>query len=131
VAEITSYRPDDRRAVDALYRRVFGNDAAEASRLRWQWQYGRNPNNPGREPEIWIAREGKAIVGQYATMPVQVSVKGEQVRGSWGMDVMVAPEGSVRGSASCSGRGIAPRGRGLGPVCRSRLIDFPVFDGQT
>ena len=97
MAEITSYRPDDRRAVDALYRRVFGNDAAEASRLRWQWQYGRNPNNPGREPEIWIAREGKAIVGQYATMPVQVSVKGAQVRGSWGMDVMVAPERQRQG----------------------------------
>ena len=97
MADIDRYRPDDKRAVDALYRRVFGNDAAEASRLRWQWQYGRNPNNPGREPEIWIAREGKAIVGQYATMPVQVSVKGEQVRGSWGMDVMVAPERQRQG----------------------------------
>ena len=97
VAEITAYRPEDRRAVEALYRRVFGNDAAESSRLRWEWQYGRNPNNPGREPEIWIAREGKAIVGQYATMPVRVSVRGTEVRGSWGMDVMVAPERQRQG----------------------------------
>ena len=97
MAEITRYRPEDRRAVDALYRRVFGNDAAEASRLRWDWQYARNPNNPGGGPEIWIAREGKAIVGQYATMPVQVSVRGELVRGSWGMDVMVAPERQRQG----------------------------------
>ena len=50
------YRPEDRRAVDALYRRVFGIDAAEASRLRWDWQYRRNPNNSASEPEIWIAR---------------------------------------------------------------------------
>jgi GNAT superfamily N-acetyltransferase len=97
VADITRYRPEDRRAVDALYRRVFGHDAAEASRLRWEWQYTRNPNNPGREPEIWIAREGPAIVGQYATMPVQVCVKGETVPGSWGMDVMVAPERQRQG----------------------------------
>ncbi len=97
MADITRYRPEDRRAVDALYRRVFGNDAAEASRLRWEWQYTRNPNNPGREPEIWIAREGPAIVGQYATMPVQVCVKGETVPGSWGMDVMVAPERQRQG----------------------------------
>jgi hypothetical protein len=83
--------------VDALYRRVFGNDAAEASRLRWDWQYRRNPNNPGGEPEIWIAREGPAIVGQYATMPVQLSVGGRQVRASWGMDVMVAPERQRQG----------------------------------
>jgi GNAT superfamily N-acetyltransferase len=97
VAEITRYRPEDRRAVEALYRRVFGNDAAEASRLRWEWQYRRNPNNPGQELEIWIAREGTTIVGQYATMPVRLRVKGEEVQGSWGMDVMVAPERQRQG----------------------------------
>src|SRR5947208_4505596 len=95
--DVDRYRPDDRRAVAALYRRVFGSDAAESSRLRWEWQYRRNPNNPGGEPEIWIAREGPAIIGQYATMPVRLSVKGSEVRGSWGMDVMVAPERQRRG----------------------------------
>ena len=80
-----------------MYRRVFGNDAAESSRLRWEWQYRRNPNNPGQEPEIWIAREGTAIVGQYATMPVKLSVQGRELRGSWGMDVMVAPERQRQG----------------------------------
>jgi GNAT superfamily N-acetyltransferase len=97
VADITRYRPDDKRLVESLYRRVFGNDAAEASRLRWDWQYRRNPNNPGQEPEIWIAREGPAIIGQYATMPVKLSVKNQQVQGSWGMDVMVAPERQRQG----------------------------------
>jgi predicted N-acetyltransferase YhbS len=97
VAEIVRYKPEDKRAVEALYRRVFGHDAAEASRLRWDWQYRRNPNNPGQEPEIWIAREGPAIVGQYATMPVKVSVRGREVQGSWGMDVMVAPERQRQG----------------------------------
>jgi len=97
VADINRYKPDDRRAVEALYRRVFGNDAAEASRHRWDWQYRRNPNNPGHEPEIWIAREGPALVGQYATMPVKLSLKGAEVRGSWGMDVMVAPERQRQG----------------------------------
>jgi GNAT superfamily N-acetyltransferase len=97
VAEIDRYKPEDRRSAEALYRRVFGHDAAEASRLRWDWQYRRNPNNPGHEPEIWIAREGPAIVGQYATMPVRLSVKGREVQGSWGMDVMVAPERQRQG----------------------------------
>ena len=97
MADIDRYRPEDKRAVEALYRRVFGNDAAEASRLRWDWQYRRNPNNPGQEPEIWIAREGPAIVGQYATMPVQLLVRNQEVQGSWGMDVMVAPERQRQG----------------------------------
>lgn len=97
MAEILKYRREDRRAVDALYRRVFGHDAAEASRLRWEWQYTRNPNNPGQAPEIWIAREGPAIIGQYATMPVRLAVAGLEVQGSWGMDVMVAPERQRQG----------------------------------
>lgn len=97
MAEIDRYRPDDKRSVEALYRRVFGHDAAEASRLRWDWQYRRNPNNPGQEPEIWVAREGPAIVGQYATMPVRLAVRGKEVQGSWGMDVMVAPERQRQG----------------------------------
>ena len=48
MAEVNRYRAEDRRAVDALYRRVFGNDAADASRLRWEWQYRRNPEQPRR-----------------------------------------------------------------------------------
>ncbi len=83
--------------MDALYRRVFGSDAAEASRLRWEWQYRDNPNHTGQEPEIWLAREGPAIVGQYATMPVKLSVQGKEIQGSWGMDVMVAPERQRQG----------------------------------
>ncbi|MCL4813223.1 MAG: GNAT family N-acetyltransferase [Vicinamibacteraceae bacterium] len=97
MALIDSFRPEDRPAVEALYRRVFGNDAAEASRLRWDWQYTRNPNNPPTGPAIWIAREGPAVVGQYATMPVKLSVKGEEIDASWGMDVMVAPERQRQG----------------------------------
>ena len=57
----------------------------------------RNPNNPGQEPEIWIAREGTTIIGQYATMPVRLSLGGREVQGSWGMDVMVAPERQRQG----------------------------------
>jgi hypothetical protein len=97
VADVVRYRPEDRRAVHALYRRVFGIDAAEASRLRWEWQYRRNPNNSAAEPEIWIAREGPALIGHYATMPVRLSLKGKEIQGSWGMDVMVAPERQRQG----------------------------------
>ena len=97
MAEIDRYRQEDRRAVEALYRRVFGPDAAEASRLRWEWQYRRNPNNPGGTPVIWIAREGPTLVGQYATMPVRLQVRGQELDASWGMDVMVAPERQRQG----------------------------------
>lgn len=97
MAVIDRYRSEDRRAVSGLYRRVFGNDAAEANLLRWDWQYRRNPNNPVEGPQIWVAREGPSVIGQYATMPVRLSVRGQEIAGSWGMDVMVAPERQRQG----------------------------------
>jgi GNAT superfamily N-acetyltransferase len=97
MADIDRYRPDDRRQVEALYRRVFGPDMADANRLRWDWQYRRNPNVPTDGPLIWLAREGGTIVGQYATMPVRVVVNGQEINAAWGMDVMVAPERQRQG----------------------------------
>lgn len=97
MTRIDRYRPEDRRQVDALYRRVFGADAAEASRLRWQWQYGQNPQAPPDGAAIWLAREGQTVIGQYATMPVRVAIGSREIDGSWGMDVMVAPERQRQG----------------------------------
>jgi GNAT superfamily N-acetyltransferase len=97
MAEIDRYRPEDRRQVEALYRRVFGPDAAELNRLRWEWQYRRNPHVPPDGPLIWLAREGATIIGQYATMPVRLAVAQREIDASWGMDVMVAPERQRQG----------------------------------
>jgi GNAT superfamily N-acetyltransferase len=97
MADIARFRFEDLKAISALYRRVFGRDAAEASRLRWEWQYRRNPNNPPEGPQIWLAWEGPTIVGQYASMPVQLAVRGQEIGASWGMDVMVAPERQRQG----------------------------------
>jgi GNAT superfamily N-acetyltransferase len=97
MADIDRYKAEDRRPIEALYRRVFGNDLAEANRLRWEWQYRKNPNVPATGPLIWVAREGQAIVGQYATMPVRVGMNGNEIDAAWGMDVMVAPERQRQG----------------------------------
>lgn len=92
MSEIDRFRPDDRRGVDTLYRRTHGADAAEAHRLRWEWQHRRNPYNTDGQPGIWVAREGPTVVGHYPTLPVRISLKGLEVNGAWGKDAMVAPE---------------------------------------
>jgi hypothetical protein len=97
MSEIDRFRPDDRRGVDTLYRRTHGADAAEASRLRWDWQHRRNPYNATGQPGIWVAREGPTVVGHYPTLPVRVSLKGIEVDGAWGTDAMIAPEREQQG----------------------------------
>jgi predicted N-acetyltransferase YhbS len=97
VSEIDRFRPEDRRGVETLYRRTHGPDAAEASRLRWDWQHVRNPNNRTGRPGIWVAREGPTVIGHYQTLPVRVSLKGLEVEGAWGTDALVAPERERQG----------------------------------
>jgi len=97
MADIDRYRAEDKKQIEALYRRVFGTDMAESNRLRWDWQYRRNPNVPAVGPLIWVAREGQTIIGQYAAMPVRVIADGMEISAAWGMDVMVAPERQRQG----------------------------------
>jgi hypothetical protein len=97
MSEIDRFRPEDRRGVDLLYRRTHGADAADANRLRWEWQHRRNPANRTGQPDIWVAREGPTIVGHHATVPVRVSLKGLEVEGAWGADALVAPERDRQG----------------------------------
>jgi predicted N-acetyltransferase YhbS len=92
---VDKYRPEDRSEIDAMFRRVFGAELAAASTARWDWQYRQNPH--ASEPQIWIARDQGTIVGQYATMPVRLSLNGRELDASWGMDVMVAPERQRQG----------------------------------
>ncbi len=97
MADVVRFRLQDQHAVDALSRHVLGHDAAEAGRLRWGWQYLQNPNNPPDGPRIWVAKEGPTVVGQQATIPVRLSLKGVEIQASWGMDAMVAPERQRQG----------------------------------
>src|SRR5688500_11355848 len=97
MSAIDRYRLEDRRGVETLYRRTQGADAAEAHRLRWDWQHRRNPYNRAGTPDIWVAREGPTVVGQYQTLPVRVSLKGLEVEGAWGADALVAPERDRQG----------------------------------
>ena len=74
-----------------LYRAVFGEELAESSRRRWRWQYLDNPATAPGGPEIWVARDGGTLLGQYASMPVQLRWGDREVRSSWGMDVFLSP----------------------------------------
>lgn len=97
MAELDRFRPEDKRGAEGLYRRVFGHDAADANRLRWEWQYRRNPAARRDEPLIWVAREGGSVVGHYAAMPVVANIDGREIEAAWGMDLMVAPERQRQG----------------------------------
>ena len=135
----------DREALESMYAEVFGPEAAERNRARFRWQYEDNPHCLPEGPEIWVATEDGVVLGQYATMPVRLLVKGRILRGSWGMDVMVRPNLQRKGIGSrlflywdqqveaALGLGLSPQSYTLfrklqwedvGPVpCYSKVLD--------
>jgi GNAT superfamily N-acetyltransferase len=143
--QIDRRAPDDEAALGRMYSDVFGEEEAARNQARWRWQYEENPHRPAEGPEIWIAREGSEILGQYATMPVRLKVGDRMVRGSWGMDVMVRRDTQRKGVGSrlflhwdqhvdaSLGLGLSPSSYALfkklqwedvGPVpCYTRILD--------
>ena len=107
MAALDRYRTDDRRALEQLYRRVGGAEAADRLQLTWQWERRQNP--AGRAAAPWLVREGTAIIGACAAVPVRVSLSGKDLIGAWLTDPVVV-HGTRSAPActnSCCGRGIA------------------------
>src|SRR5687768_17543278 len=90
-------QPEDDEEIFRLYGEVFGAALSESSRRRWRWQYLENPETEAEGPAIWVARDGNRVLGQYASMPVQLQWGGREVRASWGMDVFLRPEARGQG----------------------------------
>ncbi len=135
MADIVRYHRTDRRGVDALVRRVFGHDAANASQLRWEWQYALNPNTPPDGPLILVAREGPTVVGQQASMPVTLQAAGREWRAGWATDLMVAPERRRQGIGEVLFRAFdrsvdAALGLGIAPASRPLMqkLKWPYLD---
>jgi GNAT superfamily N-acetyltransferase len=89
--------PEQEEEILRLYAQTFGSALAEGARRRDAWQYDQNPQARDDRPEIWVAREGTGLLGQYASMPVALWWAGQEVRASWGMDVFVRPEARGKG----------------------------------
>ncbi len=96
MTDIDTYRPEDRRGVEQLYRRTFGTQASDAIRLQWDWAR-RNPANPTSNPAYLIVREGPTVIAAAPMMPVRVSMRGLDTQGAWAGDPLVVAERQRQG----------------------------------
>lgn len=127
MADIQPYSSDDRRGIEQLYRRTFGNDAVERLRHLWDWAR-RNPAITS-EPPFWVVREGPTIVAACPLTPVRASISGTEVSGAWSAGPLVVTERQRQGLGSellrawDRGTGVA-FGGGLSEATRQRLDEM-------
>lgn len=86
VWNIRPYRQGDERALGILYERIFARPFDESI---WRWQFERAIENRGY---IVFAEHGSTLVGQYATIPVRMHIRGKKTLGALSLDTMTHPE---------------------------------------
>jgi hypothetical protein len=95
--EVRPYQPGDRAGVFALLERVWGPRVAGTLDALWAWRLT-NPDftSPEQAAGLVLVEDG-AVNGVMTLSPVQLSVAGAPVLGTWGGDFVVHPRHRGRG----------------------------------
>ncbi|MEO6391094.1 MAG: GNAT family N-acetyltransferase, partial [Pyrinomonadaceae bacterium] len=82
----------DREAVLAFLPQAYPGEALKGDPAFWAWHFLENPYaEPGNIP-LWIVKDGETVVGQMATIPVDIKVNENVRRALWIIDFIVLPE---------------------------------------
>lgn len=112
-------RDDEDVAIRLLLSKISPDQRDKAfaeRRERWRWQYYENPNNPEREPILWVAEQAGSVCGLVCPLAVRLMTPKGLVGASWCNDWIV--------DRTC-------RGTGLGWMLEEAWVKtFPVGLGR-
>jgi GNAT superfamily N-acetyltransferase len=80
-----------------LYRRTMSFPPHDALERYWAWKIVANPARRANVPTAYVAREGGAVIGSIAQIPVLLDVAGRTVPVTWAVDLIVHPRAQGRG----------------------------------
>jgi GNAT superfamily N-acetyltransferase len=89
VLQIKQFELSEQESLLNFLRIVYPKEPRKHSKVFWEWHYLKNPHtSPGNIP-LWIVKKGRDIVGQIATIPVEVKVADDTRRAIWILDFIV------------------------------------------
>lgn len=80
-----------------LYRLTMSFPPPDAVERYWAWKILANPARRAEVPTAFIARDGGAVIGSIAQIPVLLDVAGRTVPVTWAVDLIVHPRAQGRG----------------------------------
>jgi GNAT superfamily N-acetyltransferase len=95
--QIEQFELADQDALLSFLRVAYADEPRKSEPAFWRWHYLENPLTPPDDIPLWVVRSGKRIVGQLATIPVELKVGGDQTRAIWILDFVILPEYRGRG----------------------------------
>jgi len=100
----------DEAAIQELFRAVFRR---ERSAAHWRWKFTETPY-PSQQVSLAVAKEGGALLGHYAVVPVPINLMGRRLLGAQSVDTMVHPDAQGQGLFEQLGSDCYARMRGAG-----------------
>jgi len=95
---VRAYKEEDRNQLIEIYRRQWGQSAAEKFASRWQWEFESSPNNTHGVPNVLILQYENIVVGFLAGIAVNLCVEGKTLNMLWIVDYMTDPRHRGQGA---------------------------------
>ena len=86
---VEQFRVEKTEGLLRFLRGAYAGEARKSDAAYWKWHYRENPNTRIDDIPLWVVVCGEEIVGQLATIPVQVKAGGETRPAIWILDFMV------------------------------------------
>lgn len=90
--QINQFKLSDQDALLSFLRVAYSDEPRKSEIDFWKWHYLENPYTSPDDIPLWIVRSEKQIVGQLATIPVDLKVGSEKTRAIWILDFVILPE---------------------------------------
>ncbi|HEX8773369.1 MAG TPA: GNAT family N-acetyltransferase [Pyrinomonadaceae bacterium] len=90
--QIKQFELQEREALLSYLSEAYAEDPRKSDPAYWQWHYLENPHTNVDDVPLWLVKDGERIVGQTATLPVELQLGGETRRAIWILDFIVNAE---------------------------------------
>jgi len=90
--QIKQFELAEQEALLAFLREAYRDDPRKSDPEVWKWHYLENPYTSLDDIPLWIVKDGERVVGQAATILVELKVDDEIRRAVWILDFILLPE---------------------------------------
>ena len=90
--QIKQFELSDQEALLAFLREAYRDDPRKSDPEVWKWHYLENPYTSLDDIPLWIVKDDERVVGQAATILVELKVDDEIRRAVWILDFILLPE---------------------------------------
>jgi GNAT superfamily N-acetyltransferase len=90
--QIKQFEVSDQDALLSFLRLAYAEEPIKYDAAFWKWHFLENPHAALNDVPLWIVKNGDAVVGQMATIPVRLKVGEDERRALWIIDFILLPE---------------------------------------